>query len=74
MNENIALLVAGVIISIQSWILLEIVRLKVSLGKHDDQIGRFLSDVESEKDTRKRVHQDFERRLRALEIYRKPSA
>lgn len=60
--------ILGIVVALQTWILLEIVKLKVSLSEHRMQIGRIVSDTESEKETRKRVHSNFETRLRALEF------
>lgn len=60
-------LIAGVIITLQSWILVEIVRLKIDTANHKVQLDRFVSDIESEKGTRARIHSDFESRLRVLE-------
>lgn len=56
-------------IALQSWILLEIVKLKMAQSGYDSQLGRIVSDIESEKDTRKRLHDKFDDRLRALEIH-----
>lgn len=58
----------GTILALEGWILLEIIKLKVSGGQTDTQMKRIVSDIESEKGTRKRVNEDFERRLRALEM------
>lgn len=55
------------IIALQGWILVEIISLKVKAAGYDSQFGRLVSDAESEKGTRKRIHDDFERRLRTLE-------
>lgn len=60
-------IVVTAIISLQVWILLEIVALKIKVAGYDAQLGRLVSDAESEKGTRKRVNDDIERRLRALE-------
>lgn len=59
---------AATIISLLAWILVEIIGLKVKLAGYDAQMGRLVSDAESEKGTRKRIHEDFERRLRAVEV------
>lgn len=66
MNELFTI-AAGVIVALQGWILLEIISLKVNIGRHDTQIGRIVSDIESEKGTRKRTNSDIETRLRVLE-------
>lgn len=55
------------VIALQGWILVEIIGLKLKGAAHDSQLGRLVSDAESEKGTRKRIHDDFERRLRTLE-------
>lgn len=68
MPEWLVPILFGVIISLQGWILLEIIRLKVSAAGYDIQLGRIVSDIESEKGTRKRIHIEFDTRLRALEI------
>lgn len=72
MSEQWTLILAGVIISLQGWILAEIIRLKVSSAAsaagYDRQLSRIVSDIESEKGTRKRLHADFEARLRSVEL------
>lgn len=73
MSEQWAIVLAGAIIALQSWILLEIVRLKVSVSRGDTQLNRIVSEIESEKGTRKRLHADFERRLRTLELHLPPA-
>jgi len=57
----------SVVIGLQAWILLEIIRLKVNVAEDKIQLGRISSDIESEKGTRKRLHDSFEARLRVLE-------
>lgn len=49
-----------IMIGLQAWILTKLVA-------HEKQIYRLVSDAESEKGTRNRIHSDFETRLRALE-------
>lgn len=58
----------SLIVALQSWILLEILRLRVQTARFDQQISRLVSDAESEKETRKRLHEGFEFRLRAVEM------
>lgn len=67
MADWLQVLLATIVISLQTWILLEIIKLKVSQTRSDVQLGRIVSDIESEKGTRKRLHDDFETRLRTLE-------
>lgn len=74
MPEWLQASVLSVVVGLQAWILVEIVGLKVKQAKADekfdgfkDQLGRIVSDIESEKDTRARLHTDFETRLRTLE-------
>lgn len=67
----IGLFFASIIVALQSWILLELLRLRDKTNANETQYNRLVSDVESEKDTRARLHIDFETRLRALE--RRPS-
>lgn len=55
------------VVSLQAWILIEIISLKTKGAGYDAQLGRIVSDIESEKGTRKRIHEDFEARLRTLE-------
>lgn len=66
---SFGILLAGTLVGLQSWILLELVSLKVSIAQSTTQINRIVSDAESEKGTRKRIHEDFERRLRILETH-----
>lgn len=56
-----------IVVALQSWILLEIIKLKIKTAEYRFQIGRLVSDIESEKGTRLRLHADFESRLRRLE-------
>lgn len=75
MLEAILTVVSMVLIGLQSWALVEVVKLKVSVGEMKEQlngqikmqIDRIVSDIESEKDSRRRVHMDFEKRLGHLE-------
>ncbi len=57
----------GVIIGLQVTILATILNLMLRLVKVETQIGRIVSDIESEKDSRKRVHVDFEKRISHIE-------
>lgn len=66
-HEVLFSILAGVIIALQSWILIEIIGLKVWRAAADAQLGRLVSDAESEKGTHQRVHADYEARLRVLE-------
>lgn len=70
MPEWLQIVFCSTMIALQSWILLEIVKLKMAQSGYDSQLGRIVSDIESEKDTRKRLHDKFDDRLRALEIHR----
>lgn len=62
-------LVVATIIALQSYILLKLITLEIQLVELRVQVGRLVSDTESEKGTRKRIHDDFESRLRNLEKY-----
>lgn len=62
------------IVALQAWILIEIISLKVKTASYDLQMGRLVSDAESEKETRKRSNEridlrfnEFDQRLRAVE-------
>lgn len=55
------------ILGLQTWILLEIVKLKISFGITNLRFGRIESDAESEKGTRRRIHIEFAKRLRTIE-------
>lgn len=59
------------IIALQSWILQKLIGLEMVLTRHDSQIGRIVSDAESEKGTKTRINLDFERRIRRLEFHSK---
>lgn len=52
------------------WILLVIIGLKEKMIEAHMRLGRIESDMESEKGTRKRLHENFDRRL--LELERHP--
>ena len=75
MMDTLFSVIAGVLIALQSWSLIEVVKLKVSLGEIKEhlngeirlQIGRIISDMESEKYTKRRTHSNFEDRIRRLE-------
>lgn len=60
-------ILASTIIALQGWILVEVIGLKMKTAGYDAQINRLVSDADSEKGTRKRLHDDFEKRLRAVE-------
>lgn len=57
----------GVIITLMGWVLREIIAVKGLVRDYKWQIERIVSDIESEKGTRQRLHADFEQRLRYLE-------
>lgn len=74
MNETVAIFIAGILVSLNAWVLLEIVKVKLSITRYEErlqsytqQLGRIVSDIESEKRNRRDVHADFEKRLRTLE-------
>lgn len=71
MPEWLQITFCSTMIALQSWILLEIVKLKMAQSAYDAQLGRIVSDIESEKDTRKRLHDRFDERIRELEFNRK---
>lgn len=60
--------IATVLVGLQTWILRGLIMLQIQVAEHRQQLARFVSDVESEKGTRKRIHTDFEARLRAVEF------
>lgn len=55
------------VIALEAWILLKIFDYNRIFEKHNQQIERLISDAESEKDTRSRTNNDFERRIRDIE-------
>lgn len=72
-------LIGTVIVGLETWILVEIVRLKVVISAHDKQIGRLEAHATSERGTLQRtedrINDDINRletRIYALEQYRKP--
>lgn len=68
MPDWLQIIFCTTMLSLQAWILLEIVKLKMTQVAYDIQLKRIVSDIESEKGTRKRLHENFENRLRALEF------
>lgn len=56
-------------LGVQAWILLAISRLQISSAENKMQLGRLVSDIESEKGTRKRLHENFDERIRSLETH-----
>lgn len=66
MNELVAVGLTAVL-AVEGWILIELIALKIKLAKYETQLLRIVSDIESEKGTRRRLHEDFENRIRALE-------
>lgn len=60
-------ILASTIIALQGWILVEVIGLKMKSAGYDAQLGRLVSDAESEKETRKRTNSTIEERLRNLE-------
>lgn len=69
MNNWIPLIIflASSIGALQVWILLQIYNIHGKISSFETQMGRIISDIESEKDTRKRLHEDFDHRIRTLE-------
>lgn len=70
MNELVAVGLTAVL-TVEGWILLELIALKIKLAQYETQLLRIVSDIESEKGTRKRLHEDFEMRIRTLETRHK---
>lgn len=75
MNENIMTILIFVVgllatthLGLLGWILHELVKSISLLGRIQEQIGRLTSDADSEKDSKRRTHIDFERRIHRLEI------
>lgn len=62
------LFIASLVVALQSWILLELIRLRIDMERSKTQLDRIVSDLESEKDTRARANLDHDIRLRALEL------
>lgn len=60
-------ILATTIIALQGWILVEVIGLKMKSAGYDAQLGRLVSDAESEKETRKRTNSTIDERLRNLE-------
>jgi hypothetical protein len=54
-------------ITLQVSILAALLNVMFRLVRAETQIGRIVSDIESEKDSRKRVHMDFEHRITKIE-------
>lgn len=69
---NLIEILTSVGIALLGWVLLEIIKIKVDFASFRVQIGRIISDIESEKGTRKRLHDDYETRFRTLERGKKP--
>lgn len=61
--------VGGLVAAIALGIFADYIRMKIVITKIGYQIDRLVSDRESEKDTIRRVHMDFESRIRILESH-----
>lgn len=68
----VCLFLASLVVGLESWILLELIRLRLTVSKMEWQQGRLVSDVESEKDTRARTNEMLEQRIRTLEAIHHP--
>lgn len=56
--------VTYIVLAVQLWIIWEVLMLKYQMKS---RLGRIESDIESEKETRKRRNDQFDDRLRQLE-------
>jgi len=70
----LSLVIIGALIGLLGWTLKTVNTLMVEIVALRTQVGRLVSDAESEKGTRKRVHDNFEHRIRALEFKQNPTA
>jgi hypothetical protein len=72
-SESIFAVIDGItvpiaaVITLQVSILAALLNVMFRLVRVETQIGRIVSDIESEKDSRKRVHMDFEHRITKIE-------
>lgn len=68
MNDWMPLIVLGIstIIALQAWILSQLFSIHGKMAEFNTQIGRIVSDVESEKDTIKRRHDDYDRKFQNI--------
>jgi len=70
----LSLVIVGILVGLLGWTLRTINNLMVEIVALRTQVGRLVSDADSEKGTRKRVHDNFEHRIRALELHQPPTA
>lgn len=63
----IGLFVAGIVVTLQGWMLKELVNLKTSFATMKAQVDRFASDIESEKRSRAEAHKRLSDQIQHLE-------
>lgn len=61
----------GLVITVSLGVFADYIRMKIVITRIDFQLGRIASDIESEKSTRKRLHEHFDGRIRVLETHLK---
>lgn len=72
MPDWLQAIVVTTTIGLQGWVLVVLYNSNAKMAEFRAQLGRIISDIESEKGTRKRVHETFDARIRSLEIHHKP--
>lgn len=58
----------GLLATLSMAVFADYIRMKIILTRIEWQLGRLSADRESEKDTLRRLHSDFDQRIRSLEI------
>lgn len=61
------LFIAGIIVTLQGWMLKELIDLKTNMATVKTQMARYTSDIESEKRTRAEVNRELTSKIQHLE-------
>lgn len=61
------LFIAGIIVTLQGWMLKEVIDLKTNMATVKAQMARYTSDIESEKRTRAETNRELTDKIQHLE-------
>jgi hypothetical protein len=67
MDSSWLLFIAGIIVTLQGWMLTALIDMKTALATIKAQVSRFASDIESEKRSRAEAHKDLSDKIQHLE-------